>query len=226
MRTIPHPAQRTVPSAVAGALLGVYLLCMLLNLAAELNGWDLLSGVTVVLAMPLLMGLLLVSVRPPRRMVALMLLGLFFSWLGDVFGDPQQLKIVFFLAAQLAYVGAFLPRWRHSLVRRPAAVVSYAVVGLSVGAVLVVRSGDLAALVLLYGLSILAMAVLATGIDRWAAIGGLLFLLSDSLLGLTWFYQPAAGNLMDFLIMGSYLIAQVAIVLGVVRMHRTRHAVG
>jgi uncharacterized membrane protein YhhN len=226
MTTMPRTAQQALTTAAAAGLFGVYLICSLLNLTAELNGWDAISRFTLVWAMPLLIGFLVTSTGRPNRMVSLMLFGLFFSWLGDIFHEPQQLKIGLFMVAQLAYVAAFLPRWKRSLVRRPAAIVGYGLLGATVVALLIGRSGNLAVLVVLYGFTIVAMAILATGIDKRAAVGGLFFLVSDSMLGIKWFYQPAADDLMDFLIMVGYLVAQAAIILGVVRLHRTTRVIG
>jgi hypothetical protein len=67
-----------------------------------------------------------------------------------------------------------------------------------------------------YGVSLVTMAILASGLNRWGMIGGLCFVFSDTLLGMHRFYRLPAADLMDFLIMLSYLLAEAFLVRGVV----------
>jgi hypothetical protein len=60
------------------------------------------------------------------------------------------------------------------------------------------------------------MAILASGLNRWGMIGGLCFVFSDTLLGMHRFYRLPAADLMDLLIMLSYLLAEALLVRGVV----------
>jgi uncharacterized membrane protein YhhN len=67
-----------------------------------------------------------------------------------------------------------------------------------------------------YGLCLGTMAVIATGVDRLAWIGGALFLISDGLIALQAFTDlelPAH----DVVVMSTYTAAQLLLVLGVMR---------
>jgi uncharacterized membrane protein YhhN len=66
-----------------------------------------------------------------------------------------------------------------------------------------------------YGLCLTAMAVLATGIDRAAAIGAVLFVISDALIALREFVDSFALPASGFWVMGTYIAAQGLLVLGV-----------
>ncbi|QDP96080.1 lysoplasmalogenase [Microlunatus elymi] len=192
-----------------------YLLCTVLDGVAEATGAETMSFVLRLLAMPLLIGVL-ITARPLLDRTVLLVLGaLIFSWLGDTAGGVSFLiKIGLFLLAQLFFIAAFWPHRQRSLVTRPWAVIVYAMVLVGIGAPMIIQADRLAVPVMIYGFSLVAMAILATAFGKRAALGGLLFVISDSLLGLTWFYPSTAGHLMDMVIMLSYLSAQGLLVCG------------
>jgi len=70
--------------------------------------------------------------------------------------------------------------------------------------------------VLVYGLCLGTMAVLATGVDRLAWVGGAFFLVSDGLIAIDAFSDldlPAH----DVSVMATYVVAQLLLVLGIIR---------
>lgn len=83
------------------------------------------------------------------------------------------------------------------------------------------HAGALLAPVALYGLVLAAMAATAAWHGRLVAIGGALFVLSDSVLGLGRFLPGYDFPLHDLVIMTSYLAAQGLIAAGVLRILRT-----
>lgn len=186
-------------------------------LLAELWGWGRTALACRYLLMPLLAWFAW-SMAPRRgRLVILLVIALGFSWLGDSVGQAVLLKIGFFLVAQIVYIAAFRPYWRRSLITRPPLLAAYAI-GLAVliGAV-AAAAGPLAAPVAVYGVSLAAMAVLATGVDRLTGIGGALFLVSDIVLAVEFFVAPGAIPEAAFVNLVLYLPAQVLITLGVLR---------
>jgi len=157
--------------------------------------------------------------------VKLVLLALVFSWLGDTVpsalsGEPAYLSQVgLFLVAHLASITAFWPYRHDSVLRRPA-MLGYVA---ALAALLILcgpHTGVLFGPLVVYGVCLIFMAALATGVDRLAAIGGAVFVLSDSLIGfdrfVDWFDPPVPG----FWIMVTYMVAQPLIVAGVLRRDR------
>lgn len=202
-------------------LIAAFVVCSVLDLIAEAAGFDSCAFFLRLLAMPLLIGVLLAARPRLGRTVVLVLGALLMSWLGDTAGGASSLaKIVLFLVAQFFFIAAFWPHRRRSLLRRPAAVLVYVLFAGAIAVAMVGRAGSLAVPVAIYGFSLVTMAILATGISRRAGIGAVLFVISDSLLGLSWFYHPVSDNLLDFLIMLSYLTAQGLLVWGVVTADR------
>lgn len=183
----------------------------------------LVANVTQDLLMPLLAWSLVAATRSPRsRLVRLVLLALGFSWLGDAVpdfapGDTAFLVMVgFFLLAQATYIAAFLPFRDRSIVRpAPLAVVPYAAAFVALIALTRDGAGSLLVPVVVYGLALMTMAVLATGLGRLTAWGGAIFMLSDALIAINAFTDlelPAHG----LWVMLTYVAGQALIALGVV----------
>ncbi|SDT20444.1 lysoplasmalogenase family protein [Microlunatus soli] len=208
-------------------LTAAFVVCSILDLVAEALGLDGAAFFLRLLAMPLLIGVLLAARPALSRTVVLVLGALVLSWLGDTAGGASNLaKIVLFLVAQFFFIAAFWPHRRHSLLRRRWAVLVYVALAGVIAVALISKAGDLAVPIAIYGLSLVTMAILATGISRRAGVGGLLFVISDSLLGLSWFYHPVSDNILDFLIMLTYLTAQGLLVWGVIRADQRRRSLG
>lgn len=205
-------------------LVTLYVLVSLVNVFTEGSDLTTAAFVTVVVAMPLLIALVLVERVRRDRLTGLVVVALFFSWLGDWLGDllvPHVLfKIIFFFIGHVFYIMAFLPYRRSSLLRRPLALVAYLA---AIGAVLAwvaPRSDQLAPLVVLYGLLLVAMAVLASGLNWLTGVGSMIFVASDLSIAVTSFALPGRIEESELLIMSTYLVAQLMIVLGVLLRQR------
>ena len=191
------------------------------HLVSQLLGHRQIADLTQVLLMPLLALVLLRATRAPRsREVRLVLVALGFSWLGDTLprladGDAALLTMIgCFLLAQLVYAAAFWPSLHRSVLGRPLALLPYLLAGATIVGLSAREAGALLPAVAVYALAILAMAVLATGRGRVAAIGAAVFVLSDALIALDAFgvlTLPAHA----VWVMATYVAAQVLLVLGV-----------
>ena len=196
----------------------------IVQVIAQATGPGWLAGLTQVLLMPVLALALLAQTSSPRgRLVTLSLGALAGSWLGDTAprfldGDPAFLAMVgFFLVAQVCYIVAFRPYAADSIVRRSRPwLAAYGVVVVALIAICLPGAGVLAPAVLVYGVCLGTMAVLATGVDRLAWVGGAFFLVSDGLIAIDAFSDldlPAH----DVSVMATYVVAQALLVLGVIR---------
>ncbi len=211
-------------SRVARAWVAVLVVLVLAHLAAQLTGAATTARVTQGLLMPALAAVVLTATRWPRgRRVAWTLVALGFSWLGDVLpsavGDDAAFLVMVgcFLLAQGAYVVAFAPSVRRSVVhRRPVLLVPYALVLVTLVAVCTPGAGTLLAPVAVYAGVLVAMAVLATGLGRTGAVGGALFLVSDALIAVDAFVPSwhLAGQ--GFWVMLTYAAGQALLAAAVV----------
>jgi uncharacterized membrane protein YhhN len=213
---------------------GALALLTLVHLAAQLAGASALADMSQWFLMPLLAGCLWLATRrtdgdgPARRsrLVRLTLVALGFSWLGDTApdladGDVAFLVMVgFFLCAQVTHTLAFWPYRSDSVLRRPLALAPYLLALVALVVACAPGAGSLLVPVVVYGACLVAMAVTATGVDRLAAVGGAVFLVSDALIALDafapWYALPAH----DFWVMFTYVVGQVLLVLGVLRRER------
>jgi uncharacterized membrane protein YhhN len=192
------------------------------HLAAQLAEVSAVAAATQWLLMPLLALALRLSTGGERPV----LLALGFSWLGDTVpaflsGDARFLTMVaLFLCAQVAYIVAFRPDWRRSVLRGPAVSVYVA----AFAALLVAcapGAGGLLVPVVCYGVCLALMAVLATGVHPLTGLGGAVFLVSDGLIALDAFAGWYAPPVPAFWVMLTYTAGQALIVAGVVRRART-----
>jgi len=222
----PCPTYRQVGRRRAlRVLMAAFAICSALDLLSEACGWNQASDVFRTMALPLLIGCLFAARPPVSRTIILVVGALLFSWLGDTIGETGfVIKIGLFLIAQWFFIAAFWPYRSASLLRRPLAVLCYATLLVVLIGVLIRPAGGLALPVVIYGLSLVTMAILASGLNRWGTIGGLSFVVSDTLLGMKEFYALPAHDLLDFVIMLSYLVAEVLLVraaIGAVRARET-----
>lgn len=216
-------------------------LVLVVHLVAQLAGESVVARWTQWLLMPLLALVLVFAARhhaatraqkgaggAPHtpRLVVLVLAGLGFSWLGDLLphfsGEASFLVMVgMFAVAQVIYAVAFWPYRAASLWRSSWALPYVAFAALMV-ALCLPHAGDLAVPVVGYAVLITVMAVLATGLNRLAAVGAGLFILSDALIAMSafvpWWSLPGQG----FWVMLTYGLAQLLIVLGVLARVRAR----
>lgn len=205
-----------VPASIFAAVSVVHLVAQLLHNNA-------LSSITQVFLMPALMATVWAATRAPRgRLVQLLLLAQFFSWLGDavprlLHGDLGFLMMVlFFLVAQVIFAVALWPYWRASIIATPVWLLLYA---FALGGLIILcgpNAGVLLTPVIFYGFALTVTAVLSTGLGFLAGIGGAVFFVSDSLIALRSFgdfHLPAHG----FLIMATYIAAQAILAIALVR---------
>lgn len=213
---------------VARGLLAALALVTVVHLLAQLTGSGSVAGATQVLLMPLLAGFLWARTDAPRgRLVVLGLLALGLSWLGDsaprvTSGDTAFLVMIgFFLCTQVVYIIAFLPFRKRSVLHvHRAFLLLY---GAAIVALVAACAGGAAQMlgpVLVYGVLLGLMAVLSSGVNTVAAVGGALFLVSDGLIALDAFAPgwdlPAQG----FWVMATYVAAQVLLVAGILQRQR------
>jgi len=213
----------------------LFLLAAAVQLAVEAAGWLPAEFWVKPLLMPLLMAAVWrANPRPFTRSVQLLLLGLFLSWLGDVFLLPWPGRGFFlwglasFLLAHLCYIAAFWQwpdaRIRGMLRKKPwvifpflillAGLLSWLWPGLGPGLKVPVSlyAGILVAMVL----SGLHISELMSRPHAYGLLAGaMLFLLSDALLaagrfGPSSFSLPALG----FWVMLTYMAGQAGIALG------------
>lgn len=210
-----------------------FVVVALVQVSAEWVGADGVARVAQWALMPVLAGTLVSATRWPRgHLVTWVLVALGFSWLGDLLpsfvGDDASFLVMvgFFLLAQVAFVVAFAPDARRSVLhRRPVLLLPYAAVLVGMVGACAGGAGDLLVPVAVYGGCLTAMAVLSTGVGRLAGIGGAVFLVSDGLIALGEFVP--AWNLphQDFWVMLTYVVAQALIAAAVVeRNARQRRA--
>lgn len=129
-------------------------------------------------------------------------------------------KIIFFFVGHVFYIMAFFPYRRVSLLSRPLPLVDYlAIIGTSL-AWIAPRSGQLAPLVAIYGLLLVVMAVLASGLNWLVGVGAMIIVASDLSIAVTAFALPNQIEESELLIMSTYLVAQLMIVLGVLLRQR------
>ncbi|MGB7982240.1 MAG: lysoplasmalogenase [Candidatus Nanopelagicales bacterium] len=166
------------------------------------------------LLMPTLLLWVLVALRgaAPRLLVA----GLVLATVGDVgleFDATFLVGMAGFLGMQVCYVLGFLGMGAWANVRRqPWIAVGYLVFWVVANLVLGPRLGDLQGPIALYSLALCVMASVAAGVDRRIAMGGLLFLISDMLIGLDLADLGFPGR--GLVVMATYLGAQYLIVTG------------
>lgn len=207
----------------------LYAAAVLVNLVFNFALWGVERvGFKVPLMASLLVGVLLVGLWTNRIVIAsvrskwafaLLCVAIGFSWFGDVgLFFALELGVAGFVLAQLTYVALFVgPGRARSL---PWWTIPYALVYSPVLALLWGHLGDQGSVIALYGLSQMAVAVLSVGVGRVAAIGGLVFLVSETFLvmrmfvpgWIAWFPDPWQ----DATIMLLYCIGQGLIAVGVI----------
>lgn len=213
-----------------------YLVLSLTQLVVLYTGPSIAVPTTKALLMPLLVLAVVLSLRGARdsaavRPPALLIVAIAFSWVGDVvlsFPDWFAIGLAAFLIAHVAYCALFLRLQRESTSqlasaapqrRRPStwAIVVAAVWFAAFLWLLAPYAGDLLVAIVLYGIVLGSMAVLASMHGTMIALGGALFVVSDSVLALGKFLPGYEFAVHDFAVMSTYLAAQGLIALGVVQ---------
>ena len=217
----------------------IYAVLGVLNLAAELGHFSMVSMLTKILLMPTLM-VYVWQTAGSKDNTRWVLIALFFSWLGDIFlmfprdnyseGAREALFIaglVSFLIAHIQYIIAFIkdihPYPKVSLlIEKPYLVIPFIVFLFALLRFLIPHTGVLTFPICIYGITIVSMSMTALNrknivTDRSFLLvfsGALLFVLSDSTIAITLFYQHF--ELERIVIMSTYIIAQLCITYGFV----------
>lgn len=190
------------------------------HLIAQLLGARTLADGSQVLLIPALAGLVWSSgLLPPRawstRAYATALL---LSWLGDALprlldGDASFIAMVtFFLLAQVGFIVTYL-----LLTRSWPAVLVMAPYALAFGVLYLLcapGAGSFLPLVTAYGLLLVAAGALSSTVSVVTGIGGAVFVVSDALIALDRFVPAYDLPQHDFLVMVTYIGAQVLIAYG------------
>lgn len=200
----------------------LFLVVGAVHLTALLAGWPSTTYTQWLLVPPLIAHLLLRcrTVRSPLVRWAVLALGL--SWLGDslptLLPEPARLptSIVFFGLAHASWILAFRPFVRHSiLASRPQLLVPYAIAMVGLIGLCIPGAGSLWPAVLVYGLLLVTMPVLATGVGVLTTWGGIAFVVTGSLMAVRAFVPGVQLPGADAIIMATYLVAQGLLVSGV-----------
>jgi len=148
----------------------------------------------------------------PRLLVG----GLILATLGDVGLQFDALFLVGmagFFAMQVCYVLGFIQLGAWPRVRRSWGIAAgYLAFWVAANAALGPRLGDFRVPILIYSLALCVMATVAAGVDRRVGLGGLLFLLSDMLIGVDLADLGFPGR--GMVVMITYLAAQYLIATG------------
>ncbi len=213
--------QKTTPRLRTLVLFTPYAVVGILHIGALALNLVALSTFTKPLLMPLLLAGLLFALPRWRTQVALLSsLAILFSWAGDVaLASSGELAFLvglgFFLLAHVAYIVAF---WRKlRMVKLPKLAIVYALWWLGLVIVLAPHLGSLLIPVAVYGLVLGLMGALALRCDIRIAVGGALFVISDTLLGLDRFLPGFDLWQVHALILATYIGAQGLIALGIIR---------
>lgn len=212
--TLPPAARRLLPLAPY-AIVGVAHLVMLLTP----GGAD--SNITKLLLMPtLLIGVAVATRLRGLRLVIVASAGILFSWAGDaLLAAPGSMSFLIglglFLCAHVAYVVLFV--WPLRERRMPLYAAVFGVWWVVLVIVMAPFVAGLLIPVAIYGLAVAASAATALGATRPAALGALLFLVSDTILAFKMFVGDVDQIFgIDAIIMALYIAAQGLIAVAVV----------
>src|SRR5688572_30740922 len=153
--------------------------------------------------------------NPTPLAASLTLAGLVLSWAGDVaLGPSFELGLGFFLLAHLCYIAVFWTSFRKrpswwGLLALPWFAGLLWLLAPSLGAMLPIVG--------VYGAVLGFMAVSATRGNLFTILGGVFFVVSDSMLAFRIFTPLFQSPPEDAVIMVAYLLAQAFIVLGMLR---------
>jgi uncharacterized membrane protein YhhN len=224
--TAPDPASDRAAEAPATRPLllafAPYLAVAIVHLAMLVVGADDAARISKLLLMPALALAVVLALRPVRGSAALLLLAaIVLSWAGDA---PLTMEgewwfivgLGSFLLAHLAYIALFIRMSAKGRRFAPWSLV-YPVWFVGFLALLGPHLGALFLPVAVYGAVLATMAALASARGAFIAVGGALFVVSDSVLALGRFLPGYEFAAHDVTVMASYIAAQGLIAVGVVR---------
>ncbi len=180
-------------------------------------------GSLLVKALPIfiLLGVAWVSLRGPARI--LMAAALLFSAGGDIFLEMDRftLGLASFLIAQLCYARYFFSQ-RTTDAPPYARLILIMVIMLSVSLPIIFHAGEIFVPVAVYMSAVTAMGIAAAlfrAPSSLVFVGALLFIVSDSMIGINRFVTPLPGS--SYAIMLTYYGAQLLMLWGV--MHAVKY---
>jgi uncharacterized membrane protein YhhN len=198
-------------------LLVVYVVVAVVDVVGgQISAVDILGTALTPLLLLLLIAWVLLA--RGRRAPRLLLAGMVFAWLGDVAldgpGDVRfLLGIGLFLVMQVCYSLGFVGLGAlGALRRRPWMPIGAAVLWLGLNIVLGPMLGDMRWPLAVYSAFLVTMATLSLGVSTRVGIGGVLFLISDLLIGLG--AADLDVPLRGLLVIATYALAQLLIVTG------------
>lgn len=201
----------------------VLVVLTLVHLLAQLTGPAWLREVTQpMLLLPLLVVVLALTPAPRSHTTSWALAAFALSWGGDtvprfLVAGGFEAMLALFALAHVAWIIALWPRRRQTLVwRQPAVALPFLAYGIVLVIVCAQGAGSLLPAVILYAALILLMAVLAPALGKVAAIGALVFILSDSLIALREFAGLDLPG-QSMWVMLTYVAAQAMLAMGVIR---------
>ena len=207
----------------------LFFAALILELAAVALSWELAQYIAKPLLMTFLGAYFIQQSRGSIAARQLVLLAIFFSWLGDVFLLMQEdnsryfmAGLVCFLIAHFFYIFFFLRVRSIETVAEPWRLLRIIVVAVYVAVLFIYlysSLGELRLPVLAYALALGTMLVCCwhafTAGSSWfwfCLAGAVLFVISDSLLAINKFKSPFPAS--GFWIILTYALAQFAIVYG------------
>ncbi|MEU6861156.1 lysoplasmalogenase [Glycomyces sp. NPDC046736] len=202
--------------------LWAFLVAILGDLAAIAAGVDEARWVTKPALTIALLGYLVVSVSPGLKQARWFGVGLLFACAADIAllveGTPAFLTgMALFGVMQVVYTGVFAKLGALAELRRRWAVPAcYLAFWLGANIILWPGLGALAAPVAVYSLLLVTMGAVASGLGRVVGIGGLLFVVSDLILGMGVAGYDFPGS--HFAVMSTYAAAQLLLTVGTVRL--------
>ncbi|MGP5077064.1 lysoplasmalogenase family protein [Brachybacterium alimentarium] len=205
------------------ALWTAYALVVVVHIGSLLAEAEALQRATQPLFAPLLIAVLISALPRRTRTSTLMLIGLLFAWAGDSLSQfapeaAQLVAVLCFLGALLAYSAALFPLWnRHRDPLRIALAIPYGGVVIGLFVACADGSGTLLPAVAAYALALAAMAFLAAGGNSLTWTGGTLFLLSSSMLAMSWFLPGASIAYSAVWVMLTYTIGHALLIAGLVK---------
>jgi alkenylglycerophosphocholine/alkenylglycerophosphoethanolamine hydrolase len=176
-------------------------------------------GHFVVKAIPILSLAILALTKVKRLRGKLLFVALLFSAAGDITlsleaGKYFVIGLGFFLIAQIVYIVTSSRDFKFQKTRIPIAAI-LVVYALAIAIVLTPALKEMALPVYLYLTVITTMGIFAAfraSRNKLVLYGALLFIASDSMIAINKFLTPVPAS--DYLIMGTYYLAQFSIVYG------------
>lgn len=153
----------------------------------------------------------------------LWLAGMFFSMVGDTQGGRGFVVLLgSFLIAHLFYIAALLPDRKRSLIGHTGSVVYAAILVVALVILVPEVDGALVVPVMVYALVLGFMALLAAAGGPVGVAGGLLFMISDLVLGIGIFAVDLPEALQRLIVIGTYVPAQVLLLIAFLRLAEGR----